>query len=151
MTEKKDLVGQRFGRWQVVKFSHRKETEKYNYQYWYCICDCGESKIVEGTSLRKGSSVSCGCYKREMAPKGEGHYLWRKSHVEYHTIHAWLRKHFGKPSYCEGEDCRKKSTEYQWALKRGFKYERKRENFIRLCRSCHSRYDKVAKNFLCVL
>lgn len=59
-------------------------------------------------------------------------------------IHVWLRKNFGKPQLCEGIKgiiCNRKSKLHEWALRKGFNYERKRENFIRLCVPCHRKYD----------
>ena len=31
--------------------------------YWLCECDCGNTCIVEGNSLRTGNTKSCGCVK----------------------------------------------------------------------------------------
>jgi hypothetical protein len=47
-----DLTGERFGRWSVL---HRMGTK------WFCQCDCGKTKEVDGNSLRYGLSASCGC------------------------------------------------------------------------------------------
>lgn len=37
--------------------------------YWKCKCKCGEFKWIIGTSLKNGSTKSCGCYNREMVSK----------------------------------------------------------------------------------
>ncbi len=60
---------------------------------------------------------------------------------EYVNIHLWLRKEYGKANKCEMESCDEKSKRFSWALKRGKKYEKKRNNFIQLCHSCHKKYD----------
>lgn len=57
----KDMVGQRFGRLVVIE---RKQT-RYKTSQWLCICDCGKEKIVSRSSLLYGTTVSCGCYKKE--------------------------------------------------------------------------------------
>jgi len=31
---------------------------------WICICDCGTEKIVLGSNLKRGTTVSCGCKHR---------------------------------------------------------------------------------------
>src|SRR5437879_3897509 len=56
-----DVMGQRFGRWTVVK---RRGRDTFGAALWECICDCGEITIVRGNSLRLGISKSCGCLKR---------------------------------------------------------------------------------------
>lgn len=141
-----DLTGKNFGRWKVIGFSYRKELQKHNYQMWDCLCECGEKKIVEGSSLKKGNSVSCGCFRIETIPKGNKHYEWKEKGLGYWGVHHWLRKTFGKANKCEGERCRNNSSNYQWAKLKNKGYERNRDNFIMLCRSCHSLYDGASKN-----
>ena len=60
-------------------------------------------------------------------------------------VHRWLEVHYGKHSICENPKCKHESEFFDWAKKTGKKYERKRENFLRLCRSCHRRYDLTPK------
>jgi hypothetical protein len=40
---------------------------------WFCICKCGECRIVHGFNLRNGKSRSCGCLQRELATT---HGMW---------------------------------------------------------------------------
>ncbi len=63
------------------------------------------------------------------------------SRSEYSSIHSWIRKNFGSAQKCEGSNCTGPSKRIEWALLKGKKYERKRENFIQLCKSCHVKYD----------
>jgi hypothetical protein len=58
---RKELSGQRFGRWLVVKYSHTAG----GHVRWVCRCDCGTEKIVRGSYLSEGSSRSCRCLIRE--------------------------------------------------------------------------------------
>jgi hypothetical protein len=53
-----DLTGQRFGRWEVLGFGGHSEKKK---PIWICICDCGQAKEVDGSSLRSRGTTSCGC------------------------------------------------------------------------------------------
>jgi hypothetical protein len=57
MAQFRDLVGEKFGRWVVQEWTERRGTT----QFWQCKCDCGTIKIVNGESLKKGLSKSCGC------------------------------------------------------------------------------------------
>lgn len=54
-----DLSGQRFGRWTVIEFIGVGPTR------WLCKCDCGVVRSVEAGNLKKGVSVSCGCFAIE--------------------------------------------------------------------------------------
>jgi hypothetical protein len=57
-----EMAGQRFGRWLVVERTGSTKTA-----YWLCRCDCGAERAVNGSSLRKGLSQSCGCLGRELS------------------------------------------------------------------------------------
>lgn len=63
------------------------------------------------------------------------------SKPEYARIHGWLRWNFTKTDKCESLSCLKNNKNFEWALLNGKTYEKKRENFIVLCRSCHRKYD----------
>lgn len=64
-----------------------------------------------------------------------------KNRYFYDTVHAWLAKYHGKATKCESGICTGISKVFQWAKIRGMDYEKKRENFMMMCRSCHSKYD----------
>jgi hypothetical protein len=57
----KSLVGQRFGNWVVVSEIDAIRS--------LCRCDCGTIKPVTRTSLKQGTSKSCGCLSKEYAQK----------------------------------------------------------------------------------
>lgn len=57
-----DISGIRFGR---VVASHTVDS-KGN---WMCFCDCGKSKVISSGALRRGATVSCGCYQSEVASR----------------------------------------------------------------------------------
>jgi hypothetical protein len=62
MPRGENLTGQRFGRLMVIKFYERT---KSGHSRWLCECDCGNSTIVYGNSLKRGITSSCGCLGRE--------------------------------------------------------------------------------------
>lgn len=61
-----DLTGQNFGKWTVIKKSLRKT--KNNGSMWICQCSCKNNTIKEISSevLRRGGSLSCGCWHRSL-------------------------------------------------------------------------------------
>lgn len=65
-----DLTGKRFGRLLVLKrdknYILKNRTKGVR---WLCKCDCNNEIIVSASSLKKGSTTSCGCYKIESIRK----------------------------------------------------------------------------------
>jgi len=55
-----DLTGESFGEWAVVKRSF-PNNKKGNDAHWKCQCSCGTIRIINGASLRRGDTRSCGC------------------------------------------------------------------------------------------
>lgn len=55
--DKEELIGQRFGRLQVLEYSHHKN----NKHYYKCLCDCGNIYISPRGRLLYGGAISCGC------------------------------------------------------------------------------------------
>ena len=61
-----DLTGQVFGRLEVMEIDHVTANHKV---YWKCKCSCGNEKIVQTYLLKKGTTKSCGCLKKERDSK----------------------------------------------------------------------------------
>lgn len=68
MGKARDLTGQVFGRLTVVE---RGPNDKSGKARWYCKCSCGneEMPLINGASLTRGLTKSCGCYKKEVHQK----------------------------------------------------------------------------------
>lgn len=62
MSKKLELEGKRFGR--LVAICDSGERRANNVK-WLCKCDCGNYVKVEAVSLRRGNTISCGCYNIE--------------------------------------------------------------------------------------
>ncbi len=108
------------------------------------IKKCKECKnsfgIFPSVENRKGRGTFCSkkCFDKYQCTNGE---------PGYSAVHQWLIKSFGKADVCDsrliGLRCRKISSVFEWALIKGCKYQKKSENFIELCKSCHHRYDDM--------
>lgn len=64
-----DITGRRFGRLTVLaihpeRVRHGKARKAVSV-LWRCRCDCGTERVVYGSNLRQGFTVSCGCHSRE--------------------------------------------------------------------------------------
>lgn len=68
--------------------------------------------------------------------------MTRKENLkEINAMHAFLRHHYGRPTYCVGENCEGKSKWYDWAKKTDREYTRNPDDYLWLCRKCHRKYD----------
>lgn len=59
----KDITGEKFGRLTAIERTERKCGRAYIYK---CQCDCGNICYVSGAHLRRGDTVSCGCYASDV-------------------------------------------------------------------------------------
>lgn len=67
-SDAKDLTGETFTRWEVVKrAANVVEKSGKTRSMWWCRCSCGNLCRVRTQSLLNGLSGSCGCLKREIA------------------------------------------------------------------------------------
>lgn len=58
----RDLTGQRFGRLVAVRSCEERRNGSV---MWECRCDCGTTLLVRAGYLTFGSTVSCGCYRKD--------------------------------------------------------------------------------------
>lgn len=70
MGNKLDLTGQRFGYLTAIEPVYDNGKRK-----WLCKCDCGNTKLVEATTLRSGHNTSCGL--NCLCKTGKGHKNFR--------------------------------------------------------------------------
>jgi hypothetical protein len=125
-----DLTGKKFGKLNVLEFSHKVKKVRY----WKCKCDCGNEKVINGFHLKRGKINSCGCLIKEATRKMG---LANKTHGLKHNI---LYKLWGSiKSRCNNENtenykmygargikmCEEWSNDplafYNWAMNNGYK------------------------------
>lgn len=58
-------IGNRYGRLTIIKRAPNQGTRAQ----WLCRCDCGTEKVVGGKQLRRGTTTSCGCRRKEVSAK----------------------------------------------------------------------------------
>lgn len=83
----KNEIGNKYGRWTVLKFSHIHATDKSETYLWLCRCDCGVERAVNINALRRGISTSCGCYNKEVVRFGDHHF--KKPKGESSKLQLW--------------------------------------------------------------
>lgn len=57
-----DMSGERYGRLYVRGKSIRDDPKG---SFWICQCDCGNLTEVARSSLTRGFTISCGCFRKE--------------------------------------------------------------------------------------
>lgn len=62
MAQYKNLLGNRYG--MLVAIEHMG-SDTSNNALWKCKCDCGNEKVVNAHSLRRGDTKSCGCLQKK--------------------------------------------------------------------------------------
>lgn len=65
------MIGQRFGRITVIGDAG---VSKARARMWKCACDCGRVVVVRGSSLRGGTTRSCGCSHTTHGGRSSGLY-----------------------------------------------------------------------------
>lgn len=86
-----DMTGKKFGR--LTALSVNREPRKEKKLHWNCVCDCGNTAIVDGSLMRSGNTKSCGCLHNEMLG------AMRRTHgksgtPEYHAWHDMMQRCF---------------------------------------------------------
>ncbi len=74
---------------------------------------------------------------------GKENPMWKGNNAGYGAIHDWVKQWLGKPKKCEmcGTTTAKK---FEWASK-SRENIRKLDEWMRLCTSCHHKYDECRK------
>jgi len=75
-----DETSKRYGRLVVLAREGKK---------WKCKCDCGNIFMTPGNPLRRGATVSCGCYNKEKSTK---HGCCKKSLHLYRKWRAMIKR-----------------------------------------------------------
>jgi len=108
---------------------------------------CNKLFLAKNYQVKIGGAKFCSrlCANKVSAKSGDRSPTWTGNKVGYMGIHHWLKKNFGKANKCENSNCLNLSKKFEWAKLKSKGYQRKRENFIRLCRRCHMFYDGLIR------
>lgn len=121
-----DLTGQHFGRLTVIN----RAPSLNGATRWNCRCDCGVEKVIRASELRSGSTLSCGCYDREMSSlknTKHGKYgtrpyrIWRSMKTRcYNPNHSWYKRYGGRGIAVCNEWRDDFMSFYNWAMSNGY-------------------------------
>lgn len=109
----------------IIKQAPIKKRKK---AYWICKCSCGNPSyfIVEGTCIRSGNTLSCGCVKKDRHPqshgqsKGKLYAVWvaMKKRCENANSHDYVR--YGGRGICVCDEWKTYEPFYNWAMNNGY-------------------------------
>lgn len=85
-----DITGDIFGRLTVI--SKHSIPSKSGGSLWLCRCECGNTKIVNSSNLRSGSTRSCGCIAKEWSKELGSNKEYIKKRAAKKTKHGHKRK-----------------------------------------------------------
>ena len=124
MSNRKDLTGQRFGRLTVLKHVYTLNKRVY----WLCKCDCGNEKIINGNSLKRGLTKSCGCLNRELLSLRSKHGMfgtriygiWSSIKQRCFNKNAEKYKIYGGRGITMCEEWKDFKVFYEWSKNNGY-------------------------------
>jgi len=74
---------------------------------------------------------------------GKNNPNWKGNNVKIGRIHRRIELKYGKPRYCE--HCKRTDKKlYEWSNK-DHKYSENIKDWQRLCRGCHTKFDRLSK------
>ena len=115
---KEIMIGTRFGMLTVVE----KTNDRIRGQVaWKCLCDCGRTCEVNGTDLRTGNNVSCGCKRKTAIGDATRKHGMRRTRL----YHEWCSMKKRCKSTVE--------KDREIYLDRGITYCEEWEDFITFC------------------
>ncbi len=109
---------------------------------WRNCLRCEKLVWFNQARILNGGGKYCSqlCSNKSTGLRGDKSPHWKGNDVGYYGIHNWLYTNFGKADKCE--QCGR-TKRVQWAKLKDKPYERKRENFFKLCSICHIIYDNT--------
>lgn len=126
-----DLTGKRFGKLVVecrAEDKHRKNGKPI--AMWKCVCDCGNITIINGTYLRTGDTVSCGCLAKQIiTDRNTKHNLsntriykiWKDMNKRCNNPNHWANKYYRSKNISVCDEWKKDfKSFYEWSMNNGY-------------------------------
>ena len=80
-------IGEKYGRLTAIKQVERPAHIKSGGRYFLFRCDCGNEKIIRGTSVSAGVIQSCGCLHKEKVRSNGNNLIGKRfSHQVSSTV-----------------------------------------------------------------
>jgi hypothetical protein len=88
--KKQNLIGQVFGQLTVIATAPSRN----GLSHWICQCTCGNSSEVSQSNLKKGTTKSCGCFRKVVAKENmKTRFVTHGDHgTRLHSLWLGMRK-----------------------------------------------------------
>ena len=132
-----NLKGKVFGRWKIIRFSHKKGYLKY----FVCEClDCGKEKTLYIQNVTSGKSKSCGC-KSMVKVAYNINKKYNKYEDDGDVVKVFINNDPEKIMLCDIEDWNN-LKEYYWRDAHGYAFSTKNHKTIMFHRTVLKVTDK---------
>jgi hypothetical protein len=98
-------------------------------------------KVIFNLMRRHGLASRVAAKRDQSGPRNN---MWKGDAAGYQALHLRIERRRGRPSACETCGTTDPAKTYDWANLSG-RYEDV-DDYARMCRSCHWRYDGTVKN-----
>lgn len=98
-------------------------------------------KGVKKSPEHRQKVIEANLGKEHLSLRGEKHFAWKGDKVNYGSLHDWVARYRGREKKCSVCGLSDTKRRYYWANISG-NYERKLDDWIRVCMPCHSEMDK---------
>lgn len=79
-------IGKKYGRLTVIGYGIKETKSGQKRKCVLCRCDCGNQKLMDITSIKKGLTVSCGCYNRQRVHETRS----KGNHTKTPLYYVWV-------------------------------------------------------------
>jgi len=111
-----------------IGFKHSKET----------IEKMRQAKLGHKVSAKTRKKISKSRSGLNVPQSGKDNPNWKGDNAGYNAVHSWLNRNFKDPRKCEHCGSTKN---LHWSNKTHKNYTRNRKDWLKLCNSCHLKYD----------
>lgn len=102
--KKLDVIGHKYGRLTIISEAPSRESSNRSIRYVNALCDCGNITEVGLNPLRKGTTTSCGCFRKEVTgdmSRKHGavgtrlHRIWKAMRVRCNNPNTQYYQYYG--------------------------------------------------------
>lgn len=127
------MIGEKFGRLQVIELSHRVKNKWGSRLYWRCECECGNITKVRTDHLSSEKIRSCGCLEKENLKKLEFkrthgqtktklYYVWNSMRMRCRNPNTDNYRNYGGRGITVCDEWNESFEPfYEWAMSNGYK------------------------------